>query len=84
MIKQFIINDMARVKLTYGTASVSVNVTKETIQALNKLAELIQEQEGEQCDIHNVSTQYCECETPSYNYPEMLWCDKCFYKIKEE
>ena len=23
----------------------------------------------------------CKCENPKYNYPEMIWCDKCGKKI---
>jgi hypothetical protein len=28
--------------------------------------------------------KYCYCLKPAYNYPEMVWCDKCGKEIKEE
>ena len=24
----------------------------------------------------------CSCKKPKYNYPEMVWCDKCGFEIK--
>ena len=28
-----------------------------------------------------VSNSFCQCVKPAYNYPEMLWCDKCGKEI---
>lgn len=45
---------MKRIKLTHGTARVSEDISKETIDALNHLADLAYKHETKQCTIQRV------------------------------
>jgi len=51
------------------------------------LAQLVRGREVDagisKCNKHIVSSMYCCCEVPKYNYPEMVWCDTCGKEIKD-
>ena len=37
------------------------------------------------CSIPDVGKRFsCNCAEPAYNYPEMLWCDRCGKPISEK
>ena len=53
---------------------------------INDLSELTTEDNTSEANLNipDVSNSFCECKTPKYNYPEMLWCDTCGKEINED
>lgn len=50
-----------------------------------EIRNIVMEEETKQCQIANVGKRFsCNCAEPTYNYPEMLWCESCGKPIEDK